>query len=264
MRKLVVFLISFIFLLLPFNVCAEEARFDTIHDMYHYFSAHKKFPEYFCGMWSTDGTMYNITVAVLDTEEGERGRQEILDWVRDDSSITFTYGKYSLNYLRSLQDTLMKEMKGKGIVCAGVAEDKNILEVGILNEYKDNPETIQLLAEVSQNYGDAVSIYYTDLIYTLEDKDIGGTVIFDSMLSEPKMNLRLYFILVVVILLSGTAVAVALLRRKRKVFLSVNGNTVDFPVNLSEKEVEQLVKSAEADVPSDLEDKIFKEIENGK
>ncbi len=263
MKRLTAFLVAMIFLLIPINAFAEESRFDTAHDMYNYFSAHNNFPDYFCGMWSTDGTMYNLTISVLNNEEGEKGKQEILDWVRNDEGITFAYGKYSLNFLNQVQDEAVEYFKADaGVVTAGVYDDRNLVEVGILEEYKDNDKTKQIIASLTEKYGDAVSIYYTGPLYFTDDKlGIENTVKLNSFANE--MNNRWWFYIVVSITLILTAAALwfAVAKQRKNTLVTADGHTIELNHSFSDKYLEAMVKNSGPNVPSDLKAKILKEIE---
>lgn len=258
MKKTLTILICLLIILLPINVSANEERFETIQDFAEYFYAHNKFPDYYCGMWSNDGTMYNITVSVVEGEDGERGKQEILDWVKEDANLTFAYGKHSFNFLKSLQEKLMKELKDYGIACSGILEKENVLDIGILSEYKENPETQQKLTEVKKLYGDAVEIRYTEGVFFQDD-----IIHYTSAIFEPDKNtidLKLYLVLGTVLLLSSALVFI--LMRKRRVLIDANGKT--YESTLTEKEVEKIVKNTEPQVPSYLEERIFKEIHKSR
>ena len=89
---------------------AEEAKFEKMKDLNNYWAENDAYPDWFCGVWTETGSLNNLVVAVLDTEEGERGKQEILDLIEDDSSVTFTYGEYSRNYLVSVQHSFTYEI----------------------------------------------------------------------------------------------------------------------------------------------------------
>jgi len=275
MKRLTLVLILLIFLLFPFNVLADEGRFDTAHDMYYYFYAHRKYPDYFCGMWSTDGSMNNLTLSVLDSEEGEKGKQELLDWIRDDEGITFVYGKYSLNYLMQVKNEITGYLKdGTGVVTVGILDNKNVVEVGILKDSIDNEETKEVVETLQEKYGDAVSFYYTGLIYTLEDKDVIGSVVefapdfrTDMVEFSPKPDrasgrLWIYVGFSALVILTISAVWFVFGYRRKKVFVTAHGQTETVRPKPSVKEVELIIKNTQAEVSADLEDRIMKEIQS--
>ena len=72
-------------------------------------------PDYISGLWSTDGSRKNLTFGVVKGEAGEAGRQEILDLVKDDSTVTIVYQTYSHNYLWQIQDAIVHTYFEKGL-----------------------------------------------------------------------------------------------------------------------------------------------------
>ena len=267
MKKTAVFLIFIFLLLTPINAFADDGRFDTAGEMYHYFQAHKKFPDYFCGMWSTDGSVYNMTIAVLNTEEGEKGKQEILDWVRKDEGITFTYGKYSLNHLWQIHDEVVGYFRSDaGLVLAAIHDDENFIEVGVLEEYKDNEKTKGIIKSLTDKYGDAVSVRYTGSIYAYDENagivHTAEKLTFATDTADSPFGMFGVFA-VLVFLMSGTLWFVVM-NYRRKSLVTTDGNTISISPKLSDKQLENMVKSVEAEVPSDLKDRIFKEIERRK
>lgn len=267
MKKAVVCLLTLVLLLTSVNAVAAESRFDTAGEMYSYFQAHGKFPDYFCGMWSTDGSMYKMTISVLDTEEGEKGKQEILDWVRDDEGITFTYAEYSLNFLWQIHDEAVGYFKADaGVVSAAVCDDKNIIEVGILEEYKDNEKTKEIIKSLSDKYGDAVSVKYTDLNYCIDE--VTGVVtpaeklVFATDTADG--NFKVYLIFAVAAFLMAGTLCFVVMNYRRKSLVTPDGHTVTVNRKLSRKQIEAMVKAREAEVPPDLKDRVFKEIEERK
>ena len=48
-------------------------------------------PDYISGVWSTDGGYVNLTFGVVKGEAGQKGQQEILALVKDDSTVTIVF-----------------------------------------------------------------------------------------------------------------------------------------------------------------------------
>ena len=158
MKKLLILL----FLIALSIACfAEGETYATAGDLYQAWA--ESFPDYISGVWSTDGTMTNLTFSVVNGDEGEKGKAEILALVEDDYTVTFANGDFSRNYLTHVQDELLPYFeKGIGLVSSGVYDMENRIGLGILTEKKDSPETLAMLEELKEKYGDVFFIEYTD------------------------------------------------------------------------------------------------------
>ena len=142
---------------------AEEAKFEKMKDLNNYWAENDAYPDWFCGVWTETGSLNNLVVAVLDTEEGERGKQEILDLIEDDSSVTFTYGEYSRNYLVSVQHSFTYEIfQELGLSYTAFLDDKCRIELGILYEKRNDPKVQEKLEEIKKQYGDIFTVKYVD------------------------------------------------------------------------------------------------------
>ena len=82
--------------------------FPTLFDLFQHW-CNDGYPDYVTGVWSNDGSSYNLTVGLVDGTAGEAGKQEILDLIENDASITFTTQTYSHNYLMRIQDALFSQ-----------------------------------------------------------------------------------------------------------------------------------------------------------
>lgn len=266
-------LISILFVLIllcsfPLIVFAEEARFDTAKDLFNYWEAHKDYPDYVCGVWTTDGSMKNLTISVLNTEEGNKGKQEILDLVRDDSTVTFAYGDYSRDYLREVQDSFTREMfQELGLSYTAFLDDKSRIELGIIKDKKDDPVAIKKLEEIKEQYGDVFLVKYVDGFVSdgsllIEDLPVVySTVDFET---QQKPSYFVYIAIAVLLLLSVACLYILAKQRKALLLQTDTGHVFNATVPLSAKEVENIVRNTELEVPSDLDKKVMKEIENKK
>ena len=87
----------------------------------------------------------------------------MLEIVKDDSSITFVYQEYSRNYLLQIQKELDGYFeKDLGLISTGLNEKNNCIVLGIFEERKDEADTQKMIGEITQKYGNAVSVEYTD------------------------------------------------------------------------------------------------------
>lgn len=264
MKKLFIFLLTLVLLFVPLNVCALENRFETAHDFYCYFTAHHKFPDYVCGVYSENGGLKHLTIMVLEGEEGQKGKEEILYWIKDDSTVSFSYGKYSYNYLSSIQDEVVKCFgTDTGFVAAAVSDNRNLVEVGVLKERKDSEKTNELISELTEKYGDAICFFYTDLIYTYDD--IGGANnTFDTITVSENTFFSLWLFVGVLLVLLVVVVALWLVTvsHRKKLLVTVQGHTKDLSNKFSNKKIEAMVQNTQEDVPLELEERILNKIDN--
>ena len=86
---------------------SSDVEVKTINDLFQYWEFNG-YPDYVCGVWSTDGSENNLTVGILKTDEGENGKDEILSKIENDEAVTFEYQKYSKNYLFEIQNHRIK------------------------------------------------------------------------------------------------------------------------------------------------------------
>lgn len=266
MKKFVsVLMVLILMCAFTFNVSAEQ--FEKMKDLNNYWDSNDAYPDWFCGIWTETGSLDNLIVAVLDTEEGNNGKLEILDLIEDDLSVSFTYGEYSRNYLINIQHSLFTdEMRELGLSYSAFLDDKSRLEIGILKSFKDNPETMNKLEELKEEYGDIFIVKYTEgvaleesLIYTADIPSIANTII---TVAESKPDYIVYVAVFVSVLLSLTCLIFVLKYQRKLMLVTATGETVDAYVKLTTKEVERLIESAEADLPSDLEEKVMKKIDS--
>lgn len=269
MKKLISILLA-IFLIGTFSVTAfaEEEKFEKMKDLNNYWAVNDAYPDWFCGVWTETGSLNNLVVAVLDTEEGNRGKQEILDLIEDDSSVTFTYGDYSRNYLIGVKESFTYEtFQELGLSYTAFLDDQGRIELGILKDKKDDTVALEKLQEIKEQYGDIFVVKYVDglisndMLYIEDIPAVQYTVITEA---QSKPSYFIYIAVAVSLLLS--LICITILAKQRKAFLlqTHTGHTVNYPVPLSAKEVESVVRNTELEVPSDLDEKVMKEIENRK
>lgn len=266
MKKLISFFIAILIICtFAFTAFAQE-EFEKMKDLNNYWATNDAYPDYFCGIWTETGSLDNLVVAVLDTEEGNRGKQEILDLIEDDSSVTFTYGDYSRNYLIDVQHSFTREMfKELGLSYTAILDDQSRIELGILKDKKNDPVSIQMLDKIKEQYGDIFIVKYVDgltsddMLYLEDLPAISNTAVAET---ESKPSYCIYIAVVLTLLLSVMAILI-LIRHKRLFLLQANtGHTVNVSSSLSAKEVENLVRNTEPEVPLGLEEKIFKAIDS--
>ena len=262
MKKLFVTVIMLVFVFTCAASVTAADEFATAGDLYQYWAATYP-PDCVCGVWSTDGGSTNLTIAVQNNKAGNAGKQEILDLVADDSTVTFTYQEYSLNYLRGVQDEIHPYFaKDLGLTYSGVDEYNNRLTLGILEERIDEADTQAMILELYEQYGDIFIIEYSNgFVATLEE----------TVADMPSVILRKNSVdsahIIIVVCAAGimlfTAIFVILSKKKNALTLQTNtGESMSAPGSVSLKEVENMVKSSTAEINPDLDAKIMNEIEN--
>ena len=70
------------------DMTTNQMTFPTLFDLFHHWCT-DGYPDYVTGIWSTDGSSYNLTLGVTNDAAGEAGKQEILDQIEDDASVAF-------------------------------------------------------------------------------------------------------------------------------------------------------------------------------
>lgn len=269
MKKLISLFIA-ILLIFTFSFTASaEEKFEKMKDLNTYWAVNDAYPDWFCGIWTETGSLNDLVVSVLDTEEGNLGKQEILDLIEDDSSVTFTYGQYSRNYLTGVQNSLTYEtFQELGLSYTAFLDTENRVELGILKEKRDDPASLQKLEELKQQYGDIFTVKYVDG-YVSEDilyiEDVPVVTNTGSIVEvKTQSSYFLYIAVAVSLLLSVTCIFILLKRRRAFALQTSAGSTLSATARLSSKGVEALVKNTEVKVPAELEERILNEIENRK
>ena len=167
-----------------------DGKYATMGDLYQAWGGYEGYPDYICGVWSTDGGMDNLTVAVTKDEAGERGKAEILSQLENPGTVTFTFQTYRYSELQQVMDEITAQMGGDSpIVACGVYEMDNNVHVTV-NESHEKAQEIAL--ELSQRYTDRVVVELGDLMYTTALEELGKP--------EPPVDLLPFALLVIVVL----------------------------------------------------------------
>ena len=264
MKKLLAMLISMVLIFtFSVNAYAEEEKFEKMRDLNDYWAENNAYPDWFCGVWTETGSLDNLVVAVLNSEEGNNGKQEILDLIEDDSSVKFTYGEYSRNYLIGVQQSFTEETFNElGLSYTAFLDDESRIELGILKSKRNDPKIKEKLEKLKAEYGDIFTVKYTEgLVFTDVSlvKDL-PSVIFTA---EEASTSRFIYVAVSASLLLSLTCLVLVVRKKKSVALQTNeGVTVNESSKLSLKELEHLLKNTEFEIPSNLDEKVMEKIEN--
>ncbi|MBE6650232.1 MAG: hypothetical protein E7613_02850 [Ruminococcaceae bacterium] len=249
MKKIIVVLLM---MMLSITALAQE-QFENAGELFQYWEGNDAYPDYVCGMWSTDGGYFNLTISVQNTEEGNRGKEEILALVEDDNSITFVYGENSYNYLKFVQNELIPYFgKESGLIMSGIDVMTSRINVGFLEEKMYAPETVALMEELRGKYGDVFTVETSGLVYTYTE-DIPPVSV--DFIEKSAKDYTAFAVIGGLLLLLGAAAVF-----RKKVMVANTGETLTRGTP-SKKEVEEAVKNTKIDYPSNLDTKIKEKID---
>lgn len=243
------------------DITTNQATYPTLFDLFQHW-CNDGYPDYVTGIWSTDGSSYNLTVGVTNDAAGEAGKQEILDLVENDASITFTTQPYSHNYLMQIQEELFPyfEQEELGLVGSGVYDMENCVHVEVLTEKENNEVSLNFIAELEEKYGDAVSISYTEG-YVLRTEEISLTTPPAPSIGGKSSFSPLLIAGMILIPLLVFGIYFALRKRFVPVMQTNTGGTVTHSDTLSVKEVEELVKDSSLTISKEVDEKVMEGIE---
>lgn len=271
MKKLRTFVILWVL------VCAcalpafgTDGQYATAGELYQAWA--EELPDYICGVWSTDGGTSRLTFGIQENAAGSAGKQEILALIRDDSTVSFVYQKHSRNHLIRIQDALGEYLQQDlGLISAGLNEIENQIDLAIYEKRRDDPATKALVAELTDQYGDAIAIEYTDQL------------IFSTLGAAPFYTQPSFWCV-----LGGAAVcflfsAGLLLKRRKRLALQPSGGQLSAPSSrmkvggisrdlgwmpgsrarrartrgLTEREAAELVRRSELSPPPELDARVM-------
>lgn len=240
----------------------NEMTFSTAGDLFQHWAS-EDYPDYVTGVWSTDGGYYNLTIGVTSDEAGEAGKQEILELIENDATVTFVSQTYSRNYLLQIQEELLPYFKQEelGITFTGLNDMDNYIEVGILTDKANDETTLNFIAELQNTYGDAISITFTGAFAHTLETELPGPISYSP---TPEGNLFSPLLAVGLIGIPLLVFGTCFVLRKRfvPVMQTNTGNTVTTGGKPSAREIEDLVKESSLTVPRELEEKIMKRIKH--
>lgn len=242
----------------PVFAADEYANADALYQAWY-----GNLPEYITGVWSTDGSQYNLTFGIRADADVKAVKKEILSLVKDDKSVSFAVQKYSYNELKAINDELLAYFPSPendadyGLVSMGVYEMENMVQIGILEARKNDPVTVAFVKEITEKYGDAVRITYSE-------NYVQTTVEIDPALPDPSSP-EVWFIIAAAVLLCFMGVLVYMKKKQSTVVLqTAGGAAVTASEPLSVKDVERMVRDSGETVPDTLTQKIMQKIDNTK
>ena len=242
----------------PVFAADEYANADALYQAWY-----GNLPDYITGVWSTDGSQYNLTFGIRADVDVKAVKEEILSLVKDDKSVSFAVQKYSYNELKAINDELLAYFPSPendadyGLVSMGVYEMENMVQIEILEARKDDPVTVAFVKEITEKYGDAVSIAYTE-------NYVQTTIGIDSTIPD-KSSPEVWFSIAATVLLCFMGVLVYMKKNQSTVVLqTAGGAAVTASEPLSVKDVERMVCDSGETVPDTLTQKIMQKIDNAK
>ena len=219
-----------------------EGKYATMGDLYQAWGGYEGYPDYICGVWSTDGGMSNMTVAVTKDKAGERGKEKILSLLENPNSVTFTYQSYSYQELQEVNEAIVSRMMAgdQSIVACGIYEMENKVHVSVLETAENAKETAQALVKT---YGDKVMVEL-------------GAMLFDTTMEETydRGVPGVLLVLAAAAVLLGITVAVKLPARLTSAGKVITGRP------MSRRQVENMIADS-CEIPSQrLDEQIQKRL----
>lgn len=241
----------------PVFAADEYANADALYQAWY-----GNLPDYITGVWSTDGSQYNLTFGIRADADVKAVKKKILSLVKDDKSVSFAVQKYSYNELKAINDELLAYFPSPendadyGLVSMGVYEMENMVQIEILEARKDDPVTVAFIKEIMEKYGDAVRITYGE-------NYVHTTIGIDSTIPEKSSPAVWFSIAAVLLCFMGILVYVKK-RQSTLVLQTAGGAAVTASEPLSVKEVETMIRDSGETVPDALTQKIMQKIDNAK
>ena len=262
-----IFLLAMSLILLcsfPVRAAAEEAGiYENAGALYEAWVSGDCVPDYITAVISTDGGTDNLTFGLVAGDAGERGRQEILDLVRNDASVTIMYQTYSRNELDGILDEIVSEYFAQdlGLVTAGVYEGANKIILEVKTDYTENPDTLQMIRDVTDRYGDRVSFSFTDseIVPVVNTQTMVTNPIM--VIADPKSPSNLLGFSLILCSMMLAVLCYLEIRRHRLIAATGNGAVViqeSSPVSC--REVADKIRSADMKPSADLQDRVMRSI----
>lgn len=280
MRKKILLILAIILACsLSMTAYANESKYKNAAELYAFW-VNFGFPDYICGVWSTDGSSENLTFAVQNTRDGNAGKQEILNLVEDDSTVSFAYQKYSLNYLHEISENWWKyaEHSEEWFVGCGTLEMDNVFEITVLREGIYTRSFKKTVRKLTKEYGNAIVYRVADsrpvdssLSNTPFSNDLYSGNYFTMIWTKDLTNvtgtellLRTSPTIPCLIVFGGFSILVLaflILKKKKLILINVKGKNMQKDnTSLSSKEVEQMITHSQISVSSDLDEKVMASI----
>ena len=265
MKRILLLAMSLILLFsFPVRAAAEEAGiYENAGALYEAWVSGDCVPDYITAVISTDGGTDNLTFGLVEGEAGERGRQKILDLVRNDATVTIMYQTYSRNELDGVLDEIVNEYFAQdlGLVTAGVYEGANKIILEVKTDYAENADTLQMIRDVTDRYGDRVSFHFTDSeIVALVGTQTTATNPM-MVMADPRSPFNLLTFSLILCSMMLAVLCCLEIRRHRLIAATGNGAVViqeSSPV--SSREIADKIRSNDMKPSADLQDRVMRSI----
>ena len=257
MKKLCSFILSFALIFALSVVALADydyggSTFQTAGDLFVYWAEHG-YPDYVGGIWSTDGSIQNITVSLTDSS----AQSKILDLIENDGTVKFEAAAYSRNELMALQRELDKYFdKGVGLFYTSVDDIGNTVVLGmdLDNETDAMREFMDMCAE---QYGGMVKFEKSGA--PMVELEGGSDIIPISGVVEkdaPNLSDALW-----IVLLLGLAVGTYLIfSSRRSAVMDTGSGNVTAAEKISINEVKDRVRSSSIEPTAELDRKITQQV----
>ena len=254
---------KYVLLLLAALLCcgaahAQTDQFANAYELYESWYANQTdwtksaYPDYVCGVWSTDGGMDNLTIAVLEGAAGEAGKAELLDLVADDATLTIVTQKYSHAELREIQEELTPSLGYEtGAYGIGVYEMDNRVHIDINT---DNPGAEAFMEECLKKYGDRIVFEGGAGVFVTAESTGNADTTAGAMREELGRTYSPPLLWMLTALFAVFCVGVWCLLRHRAVLQTVTGPAVPAEPPMGRDQVEAAVREAQtAPAPENLQ-----------
>lgn len=250
----------------PLTATAEEnSIYENAGELYEAWVTGDCVPDYITAVISTDGGTDNLTFGLVESEAGEAGRQEILGLVRDDDSVTILYQTYSRNELYRIQEEIVDAYFSKdlGLVTAGVSEGANKLILEVKTDYAENPDTLAMMEQVTEQYGDMVFFRFTDS----EIRFVTGTQPVTApqflVLTQPRDRAMLPFFAFALCFLAAFFL-VQMMRRRQFLAAAHGAAVIKDAKPFGRREIEEAIRKAEPLPSPRLHDRVMRSIRDSE
>ena len=153
-------LITMMAVLIMLSACGAP-RYEDAEDLLAHW-AYNGYPKEYCGVWSTDGTLQNLTIALTDNAAGDKMERKIRSMVEDDSTLSFARLEHSYAELEKVQRAVRKYLESceteVGVDGYGIYDPGNCIRVDII---PDKPGAQDFMDWCSENYPGMIEFHET-------------------------------------------------------------------------------------------------------
>lgn len=252
MRKLSNCLVIIVIMLVCLLNCvnkifaSEVPKFRIAYELLDYWYGiygEEMYPDYICGVWTETGSAENMVFGITKDEKGEEGKEEILNMIEDDSSVSFVYQSYSYRELKKVQEEITEYLDfDKGIYGCGIYDNQNQIGIDI---NINNPDALETAKEISRKYPGMITLEDSDGMITEDTEEL-----FDA--GKGQNN---YVLLIIIPCLFIILICLFIIMIRNK-------NRVPADGYYSIAEIERVCRRSEIIPAASLDDKIMKLIQN--